>query len=841
MVFWKFAFREVITRPGRAVLTLLSIVIGVAAVVSVSIATTTTRRAYQDMFAAVAGRAALEVTADGGGRCKESLAAVVQGVPGVEAAVPVIQEQTVLGILGRRVALLAIGIDPEKDQGVRDYELSAGCFFDDGEGVVLEKEFARSLDIQPGDEASLSTSDGLKTVTVTGLVSSRGVGALRLAGLVFVPLKKAQQWFHAKGRVDAIQVVLEESADEQAVAREIARRLPVGTSVHAPASRTQRLEENLRSSDEGLRLATAFSLLLAVFIILNTFLMNVGERRQKLAILRAIGATRRQISRLLLGESLVMGALGTVLGILVGLLGAHLLTKAMNSLLLATLPPLIITPLPLVLAALFGMGVAVLGAIIPARRAGRVSPLEGMGGVAREDIEGTSQRFTLAGLIVCLAGGAGLTACIVGWLSMEFSVYSAVLLLLGAVLLLPTTLGTFSSAVVWSMSPLLQAEARLAHKQILRHRTRTALTVGVLFVASSTGIGLANAILDNVRDVRVWRERVIVADFFVRVMMPDMATGASAPVPETLAEELRDIPGIIHMDTIRNAPAEVVLDDGKEQAVSVIVREFPPGRPMYFDLKSGDINRVRDRLFEGQVVIGTVLAQRTGLKLGDQLPLKTDQGVQRLPIAGVANEYMAGGLAVHMQRRWAEEYLHVEGVEGYIIDADAQALGEVQARLQPLCDKHGVLLVSCADVSRMIDGMVKGIDGCLWGILVLGFVVAAFGVLNTLTMNVLEQTRELGLLRIVAMTRGQVRKTIFTQAAIIGGIGLGPGTLAGIVVAYLINLATMPALGHPVEFVFHPLLLVTCFVGALAMVVAAAWLPAERAARLELMQALHYE
>jgi putative ABC transport system permease protein len=161
--------------------------------------------------------------------------------------------------------------------------------------------------------------------------------------------------------------------------------------------------------------------------------------------------------------------------------------------------------------------------------------------------------------------------------------------------------------------------------------------------------------------------------------------------------------------------------------------------------------------------------------------------------------------------------------------------------LQAICEKYGVLLHSNADITTMIDGMIAGVDGCLWGILVLGFVVAAFGVVNTLTMNVLEQTRELALLRIVATTRWQVRKTILTQAAIIGGLGLVPGILAGLGVSFLINRAMVSAFGHTIEFTPHPLLLVSGFLVGFAIVVVSAAFPAERAARLELVHALQYE
>ena len=367
------------------------------------------------------------------------------------------------------------------------------------------------------------------------------------------------------------------------------------------------------------------------------------------------------------------------------------------------------------------------------------------------------------------------------------------------------------------------------------------ITIGVLFLAAASGAGMACTILDNVRDIKKWHRETIKGDFFIRAMMPDMATGTSADMPEALGEQIRNTPGVRKVSAARAVQARVQVAGDDRLSVVVFVREFAPDEPLYLNLTGGDPQHIREALHQGQVVIGTVLAQRAGLKLGDDVTIETAQGPKSFPIAALANEYLGGGLVVCMQTDIAKKLLDIGGVSGYAVDADHEKLPEVRSRLQTLCNQHGVLLVSAAEVNRMIDGMVAGVEGCLWGILVLGFVVAAIGTVNTLAMNVLEQTRELGLLRVVAMTRWQVRKTILTQAAIIATLGLLPGTLAGVAVAYLINLSTMTFTGHPVDFQFHPLLLVSSFAASFVIVLASAWLPAERAARLELVKTLQYE
>jgi putative ABC transport system permease protein len=259
------------------------------------------------------------------------------------------------------------------------------------------------------------------------------------------------------------------------------------------------------------------------------------------------------------------------------------------------------------------------------------------------------------------------------------------------------------------------------------------------------------------------------------------------------------------------------------------------------DAQRGDSVLFNNLPPEDQVTVGSVLAQRLSVHEGDSITLETKAGPRELRIARVANEYAAGGLTVRMRRELAERLTGIEGVDAYVVKADHTKLKEVEESLRVVCAKQGMLLQSYSDLTMVIEGMMAGVVGSLWGLLVLGLIVAAFGVVNTLGMNVLEQTRELSLLRVVAMTRSQVRRAIVAQAAMLGILGVAPGLLAGLAMAYVMNLSTLPVIGHPVAFTFHPFLLLGGFLAAMTIVLAAAWIPAERAARLELAAALHYE
>ena len=325
-------------------------------------------------------------------------------------------------------------------------------------------------------------------------------------------------------------------------------------------------------------------------------------------------------------------------------------------------------------------------------------------------------------------------------------------------------------------------QIRLAQRQVVRRPVRNALTIGVVYVAMAIGIGLGSIITTTVGDVRSWYRQTLQGDFFLRTAFPNNTTGESVLVPDALEEEVRHIPGVTSVDTMRFFNTHV-----GDRTVVVVSREFPDPEPP-IALYRADPHEVRRRLLQGEVVIGTKLAQQLHVKPGDEIEVDTTrQGKQKLRVAALAIDYMVGGEIMYIYRATAEKLFDIQGVNTILATARPDSLSAVHDALAQIARRDQLMLHSFADLSRMLDRMMGGVIGGLWAILALGFVVAAFGIANTLTMNVLEQTRELALLRVVAMTRRQVRRLVLSQAAIIGLIGLGLGIIAGISTAYAIG------------------------------------------------------
>jgi putative ABC transport system permease protein len=837
----RFSRRHNSLRPGRTLLTLLSVVIGVAAVTSVDMFSQSIRRANEHMFEVVNGKSALEITGPGNASLPYDLLAKIEEVRGVEAAVPVIQRVCTLfageAENNQKTRLYALGVDPARDSALRDHEILEGRFVVSGEEAVLEHSFAQAMHVKVGDEIRLLGGRTRQTLTVVGLLKTTSHARTSSGSMLFLPLDKAQEMFlRGKKEFDTAQVVVSDDITPESLLEKIQKLLPPGFTVHKPANRAAVLSQTMNSTERGLDVSSKFVVLLGAFIVFNTFLMNVGERRQQLAILRAIGTTRSQIGYMLLREGMILGIAGTLLGLLIGWQGTMLAAQALSEVMNVQLPSPQLTWTMATKAIAFGLGMSLLGVTYPAWKAAQLTPLEGMRAIAQEDLQAGSSLGVIVGWSMVLVAVGILKKTFEGSWHMDRGTDAAIMLLIGLVFLASPLIGPASTWLAYRMKPYWGPLALLAQRQVTRHHTRTALTAGVLFIAASTGLGMSFSILDAVEDIRSWYKQAIVGDFFVRAMLPDFATGLAAEMPEDVGVELAAIEGIESLDAARFVKSKA---NGVECLVAA--RKFPTPEDLSFDLVEGDAAKLFDRLHAGEVVVSTVLAQKANIHLHDELQLETNSGVQKMKVAAIINEYAFGGLALWMSMKTGEKTLNISGVDAYVVRVQPGRIDAVQQALEKICQKNGLLLHSFRDIRKTVDGIIAGTDYGLWVLVGVGFIVASFGVVNTLTMNVLEQTRELGLLRMVAMTREQVRQLIIAQALILGLLGLIPGVLFGCLVAYIMNWAASITLAHPIEFAFHPWVLVATFVGGLALVLMAAFIPALRAARINMIQALHFE
>jgi putative ABC transport system permease protein len=837
MIYLRSALRELQRRPGRWLMSLASVVIAVAAIVAVSSATITTRMAYQQVFETLAGRADLEVVARAGGSFEQTISASIREVPLTRALVPVFHRGTIIYAgEGEKVKAVAVGIVADEPESLAGFQVASGSLPKTATEISVQSSIAQALGIQAGSSVRLLTSRGLRRYTISGIVDPETAVRLRQGGMVLAQLQPLQRAFKAPGMVDALQIYLAPETDPHKAIDTYAPLLPPELKVQVPSSRSGLAEETLQLTHVSLNMASALSFTTAIFIVLSVFLMNVGERRRQLATLRAVGATRRQVMRLVGTEALVMGIAGTLAGIPLGVYGASFLIRSMADLLQTSLPEAPNLGWAIAVGALVGPLLCLLAAWYPARQAAQVSPLEGMRPVA--DVGRAKRRrwttaLALAGLVV----SALLTlASARGDIGDGAAVAGLIVALVSLVLLIPLVLRPAVALVGYPLRRLLGVEGEMSKRIVLRRITRSSLTIGVLFIAMAAAVGTSNAVFSITEDVQTWYERTITADFLLRPMMPDM-TGEKAPsMSEALRGKLTGLDGVEMVDAVSLVRVEV----GGQQAM-VMARDFNLYDDVPLDIIGGDESQLAAELRHGAAVVGSVLAEKAKIRPGDTVRLTFGDETYDFHVAAIATDYTFGGAVVFVDRTFAARILPIPGVDTYLIKARRDRLAQLKPQLQALADKEGLLLQSFVELVRLIDSMVAGVTGGLWVLLALGLLVGAIGVVNTLTMNVIEQTRELGMLRSIGMRRRQIEKTVLAQALFLGAIGILSGAILGLLLARSINLSLASMFGRYVPFSWNLPFVGLLVAAALVVVLAAALPPARRAARLNPILAMREE
>ncbi len=824
-------------RPARTLLSILSVAIAASAVLGVTLAQTSVRLGYRKLLETVEGRPALEIALIEGGRFEPALVPPLADIAGVVTEIPIVTRGTMARVQGKRFKSVLLGVPSELPAVWEALTIIEGEPCRDADEVVVSADLAKSLKIEVGDRLRILTRHGPRSATVVGLVNSASVREFASAATLVMPLAAVQKYFDLGDRIDRIRVLVHSGDERSAVQGAISARLPKEFAAQAPVEQLELADSLLRSTELALRFAGALSMAMAAFIILNTLRMNFGERRRDMAILRVLGVTSQQLVALQLIEGFWLGLIGSILGIPLGLALGQGLSAAMRQLVAADIPapepPYWMLPVALVV----GPAVACIAALLPALQSRNVSPTEAMGDPETRGRE----RFPLWAIATGLAmWGLAVTLLLLVMterLSPEAAIPAGVLMLVGFIAVIPLILSPVVRASARLLQPLMQMEGDFAAEQLLERPTRTGLTVGVLVVAISTSLGMGNAIINNVNDVRQWFRRSMSGDLFLlapsAIEVGAMDVQGTNPVRDKVAAET----GVERVNEVRYFYARV-----GGMPAWCIVRGLVDGAELPWPVSTSEAAELREKLRSGEVVVGSVLAKKLGVHAGDELRFELQGRLFTLRVAATVRDYTLGGLVIFLDQATAAGMIDLGPPTVYIVDLKPGTPEEpLVARLEPLLSEEGLVVKSFSELRGQLDGMINGIVGALWGLLAIGFVIGGVAVGNTLTMSVLEQTRELGLLRIIGMTRAQVRKLIFCESLLLGILGTLMGTLAGFTTAWVIHLCNEPLLGQVVPFAFHGWLLLVNAGTCLLITILAAWSPGERAARLDLLAAIAQE
>jgi putative ABC transport system permease protein len=830
----RLLLRQWRNRPGRALATVIGVAVAVGAVVATWASADASRAGYRRLTATFDGMPVVDVVARGGGRFAAAAMPSVADVPGVRAAVPLFFRPTLLRVGEKRVREIAVGVDLESMVAAGILTLADGRPCVGAGEVVLERSLATGLGLGIGDDVLFFARRRIRRMEVVGLVERNSIAWFAEGAGVIADIGPLSDMSLAFGLVDRVRVAVDAPASRRRVLADLASRLPPSLMAEVPAGRASMAEDVLHSADLGLDFVTALTVAMAWFIVGNAMLMNVTERRSGFSLLRLLGATVRQVRRMVMAEAAVLGGIGAVLGAIGGWVASGPIAAGIAEVLQAESTSLSFNPWIVPMAVVMGVAVAIAAAWWPSREAADADLLEGLAAAPPPPPRGVSWRFV--GIVLLLAAAASLVQALVitAVLPPRAAVPGGITLILSFVALTPLVLPWIATGLAVLVPRRFRIETKLALEQVLRQPVRTALTSGVLVVAVTNGVGLGHAIRDNVDNVLGWYARMMQADWLLmRAGVISATTAGDAPETRSAEAEVAGLAGIRSVEGIGVAAGRVA-----GVACMVVARDLPADGSLPLQPVRASEMELRAAFDRGEVAAGTVLARRTGIKPGDEVSVEVFGRMTTVRVAALVVDYTSGGASLHVRRDVARRLFGMEAADALLVKAEPGRAADLGPPLAAIAEQHALLLRSFTDMRAYIDGLVKGVVGSLWAILGLGFVVGSLGVANTVTMNVLEKRRTLGLLRAVGMTSRQVTLVVVLESLLVGLAGGLIGLVGGVTTALFIQLSSQPLLGHPIEARFRPGVVAVNLLAVVIVAVAAAWLPARRATRLDLLASI---
>jgi putative ABC transport system permease protein len=851
--FGSLALRQARARRLRSLLTATGIVLGVGMILGVLLLTVTIHKTFTDLFDSVYGRTDLIVSGVGGDSVPHSTLARVRGAPDVEEALGnVTGVFTLVDRAGQASSdsssRLNVAGESAAAAALSDSRTVAGREARRGMEVSVQQSWADANGISLGDRVRLATPSGVKRLRVVGMFQFTTGLDFGGQGFARIPLATARRLMDKPRAFDEVDVVV--NGGDPAISRvrrELRGELPQGIRVQTPESKTADVEQQLQAFNVILYFFAAMALFVGGFLIFNSFNMTVFQRTREIGMLRTLGAGRWMVAGSVLREAALLGLIGAALGLGLGVALAAGLVQLMRAL---NFPvgDLAFSGVAPVAAVATGLITAVGGALYPARRAGRTSPIRAVLGTEGLRAALRPRRAVIGACLIPLGlagafwlGASNETTTIVAAAGM----LGTIAIFFGIALVAPYVVRPLVRGISWPLRRAFPVEGRLAADAARSDpgrtaATATALTIGLALVVAVNSLGSSFlASIDDEFDRSFARDLTVQPQGFAPGQGPQ----------ETIANDLRGrlarIPeaAVVANERFLYSPD---LPGPKGAKGDGLLLAFDPRQYERVDeteIEGTSRALAFRRLARGWVTLGKGWADETDLQVGDAITLHGPSGTRHARVAGIVKTVIFGGQTVGMS-------LHtMRAVYGVTADSEL-ALKATSAAARPVLrrrverivrrDYPNLAVLSNDQLKSRVESQVNQQFGIFYAIVGVAIFASLFGIVNTLTMSVIERTREIGVLRALGASRWQVRRSIADESLVIGLIGalLGIAVGAGLGYALLRGLsAGIPGVEYRPPFAT----MVSVGVAGMALGLIASVLPARRAARLDVIRAISYE
>ncbi|MFG2683320.1 ABC transporter permease [Streptomyces sp. NPDC048392] len=841
---FRTALRNVFAHKARLLMTVLAVMLGVAFVSGTLVFTNTITDALQNSSAKGFDQVDVAVTTeyqdaegDKVGEVPELTQAYIDKsarVPGAAAAIGVVSGFT--AVADKDGDLIGDGWSTKGGNywGAEDsrYPLVEGRAPKGGGEILIDARTAERTGFGVGDTVRMSVDGPVLTPEVTGVFTTDDGNVAAGGSLTLFDTATAQKLFGRTGTYDEIDVRAKAGVTQAALKAQLDEALPkdlveTTTGKKLADDQAERIASSMSGMKQGLLVFAGIALFVGTFIIANTFTMLVAQRTRELALMRAVGASRRQVTRSVLIEAFVVGVVAAVTGLLAGIgIGAGMRSLMGSTGALVPDGPLVVSPGTVVTALAVGVLVTMLAAWLPGRRAAKIAPVAAMSSV---HAKATTKSLVLRNTLGALFSAAGV-AVVLAATTMSGSDgqapmgMGAVLLIIGVFILTPL----LSRPLIAAAAPVLRVfgvSGKLARQNSVRNPRRTAATASALMIGLTLITGMTVMAGSLQKSIDKMASESIEADYVV-----SMANG-NYLAPD-VAEKLAGADGVTAVSPLRNAESRV----GGDTEYLTGVTGSTIGELLDLEVEQGAFE-----VGGANVVVDGDTAKDHGWKAGSAFTAVYEDGEkQRLKVAGVyeGNE-MIRGIMVDLPTVAPRQSDPVD-MQVMVKMSDGASSASKDSLEQALDTNPAIRIQDKQDFSNEIAKKFTLMLNMLYGLLAMAVIVAVLGVINTLAMSVFERSQEIGMLRAIGLDRKGIKRMVRLESLVIslfgGVLGIGLGVFFGWAAGELMG-ATMATYELVLPWgrmgVF---LLLAAVVGVLA----ALW-PARRAARLNMLQAIKAE
>jgi putative ABC transport system permease protein len=841
----KVTLKGLLAHKLRLALTAVAIILGVTFIAGTFVLTDTLHNTFDGLIGTIYKNIDFQVrgvaqfpTSDAANAVRnplpESLLAPVLHVPGVEGA-----DGGVSGYAqfvapdGRAIANNAeptLGTSFDPNPKISELHILKGTAPTSSQDVVMDAATAGKYHFRVGQQVRVLTNGPERTFTISGIAQYGTANSLAGITLAAFNLPTAQQIADEVGQFDTINVVTQPGADQAAIQRAIAEVLPPGVEVvtgHTVlAEQTSSITKALSFFSTALLVFALIALFVGGFTIFNTFSIIVGQRTRELALLRVVGATRRQLFRSVLTEAAIVGAVSSLLGVGLGVVAALGIEALLRSFGI-TLPsgPLVFEVRTLVVSLAVGIGVTLVSAIGPARRAVRITPVAALRDDRSEDDSSSRRRFGWGAALVAVGIvliGVGLAQPAIQPVGL-----GAVGLFVGVTMLAPAIARPLSSIIGRPLARALGEAGKLGRENSMRNPRRTAQTASALMV----GLAMVSAISVYGASAKKSATSSVDNTVTANLIVTNSSGSGTGNFSAALAKLVSTVPGVTASTNVYGDQFEI------SQSVETLRALSPQdlSKTVILHVTAGSAQS----LGAGDLLIDSTTAKSDHLSVGDTVPVKFAlTGSSTMRIGAIFHTNVLIGSYLVSDSFFLSHYQ--DPLPGGVLLNTSGSTTSVEQRVQAaLAPYPNVQVQSRAQFEKSQTASVNILLGLVYALLGLAVIIALIGIVNTLMLSVFERTREIGLLRAVGMKRRQVRAMIRSESVILAIFG----AVVGIIIGTGLGIALVTSLrSQGISSTVVPVSSVIVFLilSAVLGLIAAGW-PARRAAKLDVLAAIAAE